>query len=147
VPFQAILAAHRTVLLAELGRHHAHAPCDRIAPRLAQDIAAGLAIPDREHHEALRTLSHFRDTFWSSFAPGDLLLVPAAPDVAPQGTATGDPRLVIPATALGGPIASLRCEPDDATTMPLGTMLMAAPGADARLAGFLLSPHGHSLDL
>ncbi len=147
VPFGSILAAHRTVLLAELGRHHARAPRDAIAPRLAQDIAAGLAIPDREHHEALRTLSHFRDTFWSSFAPEDLLLVPAAPDVAPVGMATGDPRLVIPATALGGPIAGLRCGPDPATSMPLGAMLMAAPGADARLAGFLLSPLGRSLDL
>lgn len=146
VSFESILAAHRTVLLAELGRHHARAPRDRIAPRLAQDIAEGRAIPDREHHEALRTLSHFRDTFWSSFAPDDLLLMPAAPDVAPKGMATGDPRLVIPATALGGPIAGLRCEPDAATTMPLGAMLMAAPGADARLAGFLLSSHGQSLD-
>ncbi len=147
VSFEAILAAHRTVLLAELGRHHARTPSDRIAPRLAQDIAEGLAIPDREHHEALRTLSHFRDTFWSSFARDDLLLMPAAPDVAPKGMATGDPRLVIPATALGGPIAGLRCELDAATSMPLGAMLMAAPGADARLAGILLSSHGQSLDL
>lgn len=147
VPFESILAAHRTVLLAELGRHHARAPRDDIAPRLAQDIAAGLAIPDREHHEALRTLSRFRDVFWSSFAPDDLLLVPAAPDVAPVGMATGDPRLVIPATALGGPIASLRCGLDPATSMPLGAMLMAAPGADAKLAGLLLFPLGRSLDL
>jgi len=147
VPFESILAAHRTVLLAELGRHHARAPRDRIAPRLAQDITAGLAIPDREHHEALCTLSHFRNTFWSSFAPDDVLLMPAAPDVAPKGMATGDPRLVIPATALGGAIAGLRCGSDAATSMPLGAMLMAAPGADARLAGFLLSPLGRSLDL
>lgn len=147
VSFEAVLAAHRTVLLAELGRHHARAPSNRVAPRLAHDIAEGLAIPDREHHEALRTLSHFRDTFWSSFAPNDLLLMPAAPDVAPKGMATGDPRLVIPATALGGPIAGFRCGPDAATSMPLGAMLMAAPGADARLAGFLLSSHGRSLDL
>lgn len=147
VSFEAILTAHRTVLLAELGRHHARAPRDRIAPRLAQDIAAGLAIPDREHHEAVCTLSHFRDTFWSSFAPNDLLLMPAAPGVAPKGTATGDPRIVIPATALGGPIASLQCEPDPVTAMPLGAMLMAAPGADVRLAGFLWSPDGRSLKL
>ena len=147
VPFEAILTAHRTVLLAELGRHHARAPRDRIAPRLAQDIAAGLAIPDHEHHEALRTLSQFRSIFWSSFAPDDLLLMPAAPDVAPLGTATGDPRLVIPATALGGPIAGLQCGLDAATSMPLGAMLMGAPGTDARLAGFLMSRLGRSLDL
>jgi aspartyl-tRNA(Asn)/glutamyl-tRNA(Gln) amidotransferase subunit A len=31
--------------------------------------------------------------------------------------------------------------------MPVGALLFAAPGADARLAGFLLSPLGTELDL
>lgn len=59
------------------------------------------------------------------------MLFPAAPDVAPVGTRTGDPRFIIPFTALGGPIVSVPVGFDRG--MPLGIMLLAAPGQDARL--------------
>jgi aspartyl-tRNA(Asn)/glutamyl-tRNA(Gln) amidotransferase subunit A len=147
VPLEVLLATHRTVMLAELGRTHARLPMDRIAPRIAEDIATGLAIPDAEYLAALATLAGYRDNFWASFGPEDLLLLPAAPDVAPDAGTTGDPSFVIPTTALGGPVATLRAGLAEDSGMPVGALLFGAPGADARLAGFLLSELGTRLDL
>ena len=147
VGLEAILAAHRIVLIAELGRTHARLPRDRIAPRLAADIESGLAIPEADYLGALRTLASYRRAVWSAFEADDLLLMPAAPDVAPADGTTGDPSFVIPTTALGGPVATLRAGPDAATGMPVGALLFGEPGADARLAGFLFSDTATRLDL
>jgi aspartyl-tRNA(Asn)/glutamyl-tRNA(Gln) amidotransferase subunit A len=45
---------------------------------------------------------------------------------------TGDPRFIVPFTALGGPIVSMPIACDGAG-LPLGLMLMSAPGLDARI--------------
>lgn len=145
VPLEGILATHRQVLLAEAGRTHATLPRHQVSPRLAADIDAGLAIPDPVYHAALRELAKARAAFWAGFSPTDLLLLPAAPDVAPADGTTGDPSFVIPMTALGGPIATLRAGLDGG--LPVGALLCAAPGADARLAGFLFSDLATQLDL
>ena len=145
--FEAMLATHRRVMVAELGRTHASLPKDRIAPRIAEDIAAGLAIPDAEYQAGLRALAGFRRAFWAGFGPEELVLVPAAPDVAPEAGTTGDPSFVIPTTVLGGPVATLRAGLDPATGMPVGALLFGPPGADARLAAFLISDTATRLDL
>ena len=142
-----VLAAHRLVMMAELGRTHARLPKNRIAPKLAEDIEAGLAIPDTDYFAGLRALAAFRRSFWAGFGPEDLLLMPAAPDVAPAADTTGDPSFIIPTTALGGPVASLRAGTATDSRMPVGALLFGAPGADARLAAFLLSDTGTRLDL
>lgn len=145
VSLEAILLTHRQVLLAETGRTHANLPMHLISPRLAADIATGLAIGDAAYHAALRELAQARREFWSGFGAHDVLLLPAAPDVAPADGTTGDPSFVIPMTALGGPIATLRAGLDGG--LPVGALLCAAPGADAHLAGFLFSDLATQLDL
>ncbi len=145
VSLEEILLTHRQVLLAEAGRTHAGLDMARISPRLAADIAIGLAISDGDYHAALRRLAAYRREFWASFGPQDVLLMPAAPDVAPADGTTGDPSYVIPTTALGGPVATLRAGRDGG--MPVGALLFAAPGADAALAGFLFSEVASGLDL
>jgi aspartyl-tRNA(Asn)/glutamyl-tRNA(Gln) amidotransferase subunit A len=47
---------------------------------------------------------------------------------------TGDPRFIVPFTVLGGPIVSIPVA-FDAGGLPLGLMLIGAPGADAAMAG------------
>ncbi|MDB5374057.1 MAG: Aspartyl-tRNA(Asn)/glutamyl-tRNA(Gln) amidotransferase subunit, partial [Belnapia sp.] len=145
VPLEALLETHRGVMVAELGRTHARAPRDLVSARIAADIEAGLATSEADYHAGLRALAGFRRAFWSAFGPEDVFLLPAAPDVAPDAATTGDPSFVIPLTVLGGPIATLRAGMDGG--MPVGALLFAAPGADARLAGFLLSDLGTELDL
>jgi aspartyl-tRNA(Asn)/glutamyl-tRNA(Gln) amidotransferase subunit A len=135
VPLDVIALAHRVVMLAEMARLHAGLDQRLLAPRLAEAIAEGAAIPPADYDAALHALAGHRARFWGSFAPDDLLLVPAAPDAAPVGTATGDPSFIVPFTALGGPLATVRAGENG---LPLGAMLGAAPGADALLAGFLL---------
>ena len=68
-----------------------------------------------------------------------VILLPAAPDVAPADGTTGDPSFVIPTTALGGPVATVQAGRDASTGMPVGALLLAAPGRDRKLAGLLLS--------
>ena len=147
VPLARILETHRRVLIAELARTHARVPRDRVAPRLAADIEAGLRVAEADYLSDLRALAGFRRDFWAGFAPGGMLLMPAAPDVAPADGTTGDPSFVIPTTALGGPVATLRAGLAANSGMPVGALLFSAPGADARLAGFLLSPTATALDL
>lgn len=146
-PLEEMLAAHRPVMVAELGRTHARLPRDRIAPRIAEDIAAGLATPDADYHAGLRHLAALRRAFWAGFGADTFILIPAAPDVAPEAGTTGDPSFVIPTTVLGGPVATLRAGRCPATGMPIGALLFGSPGADAPLAGFLLSETATAMDL
>jgi aspartyl-tRNA(Asn)/glutamyl-tRNA(Gln) amidotransferase subunit A len=46
---------------------------------------------------------------------------------------TGDPRFIVPFTALGGPIVSIPVG-IGAQGLPLGLMLIGAPGQDAAIA-------------
>jgi aspartyl-tRNA(Asn)/glutamyl-tRNA(Gln) amidotransferase subunit A len=146
VPLDAVLQAHRTVMLAEVGRVHRGLPRGLVDPQLAADIEAGLAVPDGACWDAMRQLDAARAAFWRAL-DGRFALMPAAPSVAPAGMATGNPAFIIPATALGGPVAGLRAGTDPSTGMPLGAMLMAAPGEDGRLAAFLRSNAGRALGL
>ena len=45
--------------------------------------------------------------FWTATRAFDALIFPAAPDIAPAGMKTGDPRFIVPFTAFGGPIVSI----------------------------------------
>jgi len=74
-----------------------------------------------------------RDRFWAAAAHVDALIFPAAPDVAPAGIKTGDPRFIVPFTAFGGPIVSIPVG-FGVGGLPLGLMLAGAPGADAAIA-------------
>lgn len=139
VPFEQLIAMHRTVLLFELGRIHAHLldQPEAISSRLAADIREGLTLPQSRHAEATAALIAARQSFWASFPPNTLLLAPAAPSPAPAGTATGDPSFIIPFTALAGPVASIPLDLCPQSGLPLGALLAAAPGEDARLAATL----------
>ncbi len=147
ISLEEIRIVHRTVMVAELGRAHCSLPRDQLAPRLAADIAEGAAISDPDYHGALHQLMLFRRRFWAAFGPNAILLLPATPDVAPADGTTGDGAFIIPMTALGGAVATVRAGIAADTNMPVGALLAAAPGADARLAGFLMSETATALDL
>lgn len=139
VAFEDIIADHRSVLLFEMAHLHGGVPRHLLAPKLAADIERGLQMGADVYHAALYRLSVARRKFWSRLGRETALLIPAAPDIAPADGSTGDPAFVIPVTALGGPVASVRAGVDGQTGMPLGAMLFASPGADRSLAGLLLS--------
>ena len=82
---------------------------------------------------AYAALAAARERFWTATAQVDALIFPAAPDVAPAGMKTGDPRFIVPFTALGGPIVSIPVGAG-AGGLPLGLMLIGAPGTDAATA-------------
>ena len=134
-PLGRITEWHKTMIEYELARVHpqlADAPTDAVTPALRDAVLRGRAISDASYIRARRTINQARATFWSTLHSFDALVFPAAPDGAPAGMKTGDPRFIVPFTALGGPIVSI---PIAMTSegLPLGLMLLAAPGTDWQL--------------
>jgi aspartyl-tRNA(Asn)/glutamyl-tRNA(Gln) amidotransferase subunit A len=131
VTFADLNALHVTAREYEIGRVHVgllSEPPDTVTASLCQAIRRGGAISHEQYLEAANAIETARARFWEQMSPWDAVIVPAAPDVAPVGMATGDARFIIPMTALNGPIVSIPTGFDQA--MPLGIMLAAAPGRD-----------------
>ncbi len=136
VPLTRILDAHRTVMEYELARVHEAlqtAPLDDVALALREAISRGGWIEAAGYRRALAEIADARARLAAALPPDAVLLLPPAPTPAPAGMATGDPRFIIPFTALGGPIASLNVD-RNAEGLPLGVMLTALPGSDLGFA-------------
>lgn len=147
VPLEDLIDDHRTVLWFEMARIHGTLPRHLLSPRFAEDVEKGLALPTADYHTALNRLAAGRRRFWQQFDEDTCILMPAAPDIAPDDGTTGDPAFVIPTTVLGGPTATVRAGHDAPTGMPIGAMLFAAPGADGPLARMLLSDRVRDIGL
>lgn len=135
IAFQDLIDWHRTILEFELSRiHHGlettHA--HEIAPGWLSAIRRGLAITPSTYLTARDRIRHAQDVCWKAWARYQAVLVPAAPGIAPEGMPTGDPRHIIPMTALGGPIATMPTG-FGAQGMPLGLMIASRPDSDASL--------------
>jgi aspartyl-tRNA(Asn)/glutamyl-tRNA(Gln) amidotransferase subunit A len=135
VGFGRITAWHEVIIEYELARAHGNLQTvaeGEVTPALREAVARGRRIDERTYGEAWRALAAAGEQFWAAMHEMDALIFPTAPDVAPPGTRTGDPRFVIPLTALGGPIISVPVG-FDRDGMPLGLMLTSAPGTDGRM--------------
>jgi aspartyl-tRNA(Asn)/glutamyl-tRNA(Gln) amidotransferase subunit A len=135
VAFADLIALHKTIVDYELSRVHVtllEAADGAVTAALREAIERGGRIDDAAYQRGLRALASAQTQFWSLAADFDALLFPATPDVAPVGMKTGDPRYIIPFTALGGPMASMPVGFDHG--LPLGIILASAPGTDHALA-------------
>src|SRR5262249_38127157 len=135
IPFADLIAWHTTVIEYEVARAHpdlAAAPEGLVTRALQEAVARGGKIDDVAYRDACRALDAARHRFWSAMKDIDALIFPAAPDVAPAGMKTGDPRFIIPFTALGEPIESVPVGVDGG--LPLGLMIGGPPGSDGPIA-------------
>jgi aspartyl-tRNA(Asn)/glutamyl-tRNA(Gln) amidotransferase subunit A len=131
VSFADISAWHKSIIEYEVARAHPHLEHDPdVSTGLREAVARGRQVSDRAYLDAYAALSAARERFWTATAEVNALLFPAAPDVAPVGMKTGDPRFIVPFTALGGPIVSIPVGTGPGG-LPLGLMLIGAPGTDA----------------
>ena len=105
-----------------------------VSAGLRDALARGRLIGDSAYRDACTALDTARGPFWAATAHVDALIFPAAPDVAPAGVKTGDPRFIVPFTAFGGPIVSIPVG-FGAGGLPLGLMLIGPPGTDMAIAG------------
>jgi aspartyl-tRNA(Asn)/glutamyl-tRNA(Gln) amidotransferase subunit A len=134
VPLGDVGAWHTTIIEYEMARAHPALEHDAdVSLRLREAIARGRSIDDTVYRGAQVALDAARVRFWAAAAPCDALVFPSAPDIAPAGMGTGDPRFVVPFTAFGGPIVSIPVG-FGAGGLPLGLMLIGAPGTDSILA-------------
>jgi aspartyl-tRNA(Asn)/glutamyl-tRNA(Gln) amidotransferase subunit A len=131
VPFAEISAWHKTIIEYEVAHAHPQLEHDpQVSAGLREAVGRGRLLSDQAYLDAHAALADARERFWAATAQADALLFPAAPDVAPAGMKTGDPRFIVPFTALGGPIVSIPVG-TGAENLPLGVMLIGAPGSDA----------------
>lgn len=137
IALRELLALHTTVLEFELARVHGHlrdAAAGEVTERLLEAVMRGSRLDDAAYRAARRGLAEARRRFWAFYADSDALIVPATPDEAPLGMKTGDPRFIIPFTALAGPIMTVPVAVT-ANGLPLGVMVLGRPGDDAALIG------------
>jgi Asp-tRNA(Asn)/Glu-tRNA(Gln) amidotransferase A subunit family amidase len=132
--FAAIVADHRTVMLAEAAALHGAlldtAP-GQLRPLFAAALAEGRALAPADVAAARDRLTAARATFWDEMAGFDLLLAPPVPDGAPRlEEGTGYQALLTPWTVFGGPLLALPWGLDD-LGRPRSVMLAAAPGREA----------------
>jgi aspartyl-tRNA(Asn)/glutamyl-tRNA(Gln) amidotransferase subunit A len=134
VTFTDVQAQHTLVTEYEVGRAHPHLadlPEDDVSQRLRDAIVKGLSISLDDYVAARSVLRGMSDQFWSTFGPDDVLLFPTALGPAPLSGTTGDPRMIVPFTALGGPVSNMPVGMEGG--MPLGILLAGAPGFDRAL--------------
>jgi aspartyl-tRNA(Asn)/glutamyl-tRNA(Gln) amidotransferase subunit A len=134
VPFADIIGWHKTMIEYEVARAHPsleHAA--EASAGLREAVGRGRMIGDQSYVDACRALDAVRERFRAATAEFQALIFPTAPDAAPAGMKTGDPRFIVPFTALGGPIVSIPVG-IGAQGLPLGLMLIGAPGQDAAIA-------------
>ncbi len=135
VALRGILVLHATILEYELARVHGYlrdAPADEVGTRLREAVIRGGQISEDEYRAARHRLAEAREHFWAFPAGLDAWVAPAAPGEAPPGMQTGDPRFIIPFTALGGPIMTVPVAVTGGG-LPLGVMILGRPGDDVAL--------------
>ena len=141
VDLTAALSLHQTVLEYELSHIYGELETthpDKVSEAWLAAIRRGKKIKDGVYADTLHRILQMQLTFWDACADIDVLIAPAAPDIAPEGMKTGDPRYIIPLTALGGPISTVPVGVAP-SGLPLGVMLCSPPATDATLLGHSLA--------
>jgi aspartyl-tRNA(Asn)/glutamyl-tRNA(Gln) amidotransferase subunit A len=132
-----VLALHQTVLDYELSRIYGDLEFshpDVLSPGWLAAIVRGKTIEAATYTDALHRILQMQLAFWDASIDSDVVIAPAAPNTAPEGMKTGDPRYIIPFTALGGPIATVPVGLAS-SGMPIGVMLCGRPTSDVALLG------------
>jgi len=105
-------------------------PEDQVGSVLRQSIIDGADIADEVYRQERAAIDAMRASFYQAIRPTDIVIWPAAPETAPAGLEwTGDRRYIAPWTALGGPVVSMPSGLG-AGDMPIGMLLVGAPGFD-----------------
>ncbi|NKB49614.1 MAG: amidase [Alphaproteobacteria bacterium] len=137
VPLEALCKQQMRAAEFELARVHAGLlghPADDVSAKLREAIGRAGDCSEDAYLAGRREMARARETFFADIASADAVLVPAAPQTAPEGLDwTGDPRFIAPWTALGGPGASLPSGVGK-SGLPIGCMLAGRPGEDRGFA-------------
>jgi Asp-tRNA(Asn)/Glu-tRNA(Gln) amidotransferase A subunit family amidase len=134
--FNAVLAAHRTIMHVEAAAVHAdlfrqHA--DLYRPRLRATIETGTLIPSVYYLQAQRIRRQFRQDMRQIFQHMDFLLAPAATGSAPRGLAsTGDASFNSPSSFSGLPAITIPSGLS-AAGLPFAIQFMGPAFAEDRL--------------
>lgn len=132
---------HKIVFEYELARSHGDLLASaegQVEQAFLAAIERGMGISAQHYLEIKGRIHQARLQCWRAWSACDVLMVPATPDIAPIGMATGDARYISPFTALGGPLVAMPTGFGD-HHVPLGTMLCAKPYEDNHLLACALS--------
>ena len=138
VSLDALCDDQRRCMLYQTGRVHRallDLPRDHVGAKLREAVEEGARIGDDEYRSLRKALAASRHQLLQSVTDAHAVLWPAAPDTAPAGLEwTGDPSYISPWTAIGGPVVTVTVGSDDAG-LPIGALLVGAPGTDADFTG------------
>src|SRR5262249_6459301 len=88
---------HKTLIEYESAHAEPHLEqTTDVSAAVREAVARGRLITDAAYLDAHAALGAARERFWLAADEADALLFPAAPDVAPVGMKTGDPRFIVP---------------------------------------------------
>lgn len=137
VPLKPLGKSQMNATEYEMARVHANLldrPAEDVSAKLREALERGSGRTADEYLGHRREMVRAREDFFANIAPTDAVLVPAAPQTAPEGLdRTGDPRFIGPWTALGGPVVSLPSGTSE-SGLPIGCMLAGRPGEDRSFA-------------
>lgn len=132
----AVVAAHRTVMLAAAAQAHGHllaGSAEMLQPKFRAGLEAGQALKAAEVAAARDLLAEAAQAFWQAWQNVDAILTLPVPDGAPLlDGSTGFQDWLTPWTVFGGPLISLPWGLDS-LGRPRAVMLAAKPGADLAL--------------
>jgi aspartyl-tRNA(Asn)/glutamyl-tRNA(Gln) amidotransferase subunit A len=132
---------HKVVFEYELARSHGYLFASgegQVEQAFLNAIERGMGISERHYLETKGCIHRARLQCWRAWTACDVLMMPATPDIAPIGMATGDARYISPFTVLSGPLVAMPTGFGD-RRVPLGTMLCAKPYEDNHLLACALS--------
>jgi Asp-tRNA(Asn)/Glu-tRNA(Gln) amidotransferase A subunit family amidase len=130
-----LISAVYVVLRAEAATWHAdlyRAHADEYRPKIRASIETGMCIDAALYLRAQRIRRQARRELAAILRGFDALVMPAAAGPAPDRASTGDPTFNAPWSGIGAPSITLPTGLA-AEGLPLGTQLVGAPFAEARL--------------
>ncbi|GAB7058098.1 MULTISPECIES: amidase [unclassified Paenibacillus] len=110
--FESAVAAHAVIAHSEASSYHLdmfRTKKDLYGEYLRNRLAVGMSIPQTAYLKALRIREIYKQQMQEIFNAIDVLVTPSAPDAAPEGYGTGDPRLNAPFTLAGIPSLTVPC--------------------------------------
>lgn len=136
IELDAIIAAHRWVMLAEASEVHGHLlhdKADLLKPNFRKCLEIGIGLSAANVDEKRAFLAEARTKFWQQMKGIDAILSLPVPEGAPRidGT-TGFQGWLTPWTVFGGPLVSLPWGLDR-LGRPRAVMLSSAPGTEMAL--------------
>jgi aspartyl-tRNA(Asn)/glutamyl-tRNA(Gln) amidotransferase subunit A len=138
--FESAVAAQAIISYSEASSYHMDTYIENkelYGESLRYRLAVGMSIPQTAYVKALRVRKIYMQQMQSILNSVDVLITPSAPNAAPEGNGTGDPRFNSPFTLAGVPSLTIPCGVSK-LGLPIGCQLVGEALTEEKLLSFAL---------